>query len=301
MTVSNWIRPRLRLLTIYQELGYNPWHKPKERKPVKKTKGIYMGTKEMIPFLNDDAKRTIVHLFVRPGKMMRDYILRGDQERYLAPLTALLVFYSVFSLLLAVVKPEKITRDIPDDLAKSLSSEVIAEADSTGLSGGEVAKFSEALVHTITYARVLTRLDRYPDAVDTPWKESLAAVESDLRTKGIPLFMNNFLLIWMAFALLLRKYNVSFSGAAAASAYVLCQFCLFMFLALIFSLGEKSELGVAVMGALLFMDFQQMLGVGKRKAFWLTVKTGLAYVGVAGLFYLVLGIVLLIIAYFRAF
>lgn len=301
MTISNWIRPRLRLLAIYQELGYNPWRKPKERKPAKKSKGVYMGTMEMIPFLNDDAKRTIVHLLVRPGKMMRDYIFRGDQERYLAPLTALLVFYSVFSLLLAVVNPEKITRGTPDELADDLHNQVIVEADSTALSDGKAATFIKSFTHTISYARVITRLDKYPDAVDTPWKESLAAVESDLRTKGIPLFMNNFLLIWMAFAILLRKYNVSFSGAAAASAYVLCQFCLFMFLALIFSLGAKTELGVAVMGLLLFIDYRQMLGVGIRKALWLTVKSGLWYVVIAALFYLLLGIVLLTIAYFRAF
>ena len=132
-----------RLYRIYLELGYIPWRKPKEprkaqerreeRKPGKalqrreerepgkaqerreerkqrkerKQRGtVYMGAREaMIPFLNKDAKRTIADLILRPGYLMRDYIQRGKHEQYLAPFTALLVFYSVFTLLTAVVQP----------------------------------------------------------------------------------------------------------------------------------------------------------------------------------------------------
>ena len=91
-------------------------------------------------------------------------------------------------------------------------------------------------------------------------------------------------MIW----LLRKKYDVSVSGAAAASAYVLCQFCIFMFLALILSLGQKTELGVLVMGILLFIDYRQWLGVSRKKAFGLTLKTGLIYLFLCIAFYLLL-------------
>ena len=81
-----------RLYSIYCELGYIPWHKVrkprKERRARKKGNGVYMGTREaIIPFLNDDSKRTFSQLLLRPGYLMRDYILRGKHESYLAPLT----------------------------------------------------------------------------------------------------------------------------------------------------------------------------------------------------------------------
>ena len=91
-------------------------------------------------------------------------------------------------------------------------------------------------------------------------------------------------------ALLLRKkYEVSVSGAAAASAYVLCQFCIFMFLALLITVGRSSELGAFIMGILLLVDYHQWLQLGFRKSLGLTLKTGLIYLGITLLFYLLLG------------
>ena len=309
MDLKQWLRPRLRLWSIYNELGYNPWRKP--HKARRKGRGVYMGVREAIPFLNDDAKRTLSHLLLRPGYMMRDYILRGEHERYLAPFTALLVFYSVFTLLMAIVQPGSVKENSGDDFLRGLRA-ATSTIDSTALvtqanpvendSLGRREKSLQLVktsLKTITEAIVLTHLDLYPEDVDTPWKESLAAVEGDIRSKGIPLFLGSFLLIWLAMAILLRKYGVSMSGAAAASAYVLCQFCIFMFLALILSFGEKTELGILLMGVLLFIDYRQMLGIKNKPAFWLTVKTGLIYLCFAILFYLLLGLVLLLISLAR--
>jgi hypothetical protein len=148
---------------------------------------------------------------------------------------------------------------------------------------------------------ILTHLDLYPEKADTPWKDSLAAVEGDLRSKGIPLFLGNFLLLWFAMVWLLRKkHNVSVSGAAAASAYVLCQFCVFMFLALLVTFGKSADLGVFVMGILLFIDYRQWLGLGNRPALKLIIKTGLIYLLVTILFYFLLSMVLVAIALIRA-
>lgn len=314
MDLKQWLRPRLRLWSIYNELGYNPWRKP--RKARRKGRGVYMGAREAIPFLNDDAKRTFSHLLLRPGYMMRDYILRGEHERYLAPFTALLVFYSVFTLLMAIVQPGSVKENSGDGFLRGLRA-ATATIDSTKLDSTKLVtpatpeetdslgrreksfQLLKTSLKTITDAIVLTHLDLHPEEVDTPWKESLAAVEGNIRSKGIPLFLGSFLLIWLAMAILLRKYGVSMSGAAAASAYVLCQFCIFMFLALILSFGQKTELGILLMGILLFIDYRQMLGIKKKPAFWLTVKTGLVYLGFAILFYLLLGLVLFLISLAR--
>ena len=307
--MKRWLSVRLRLWAIYRELGYIPWKKPK--KPQKQQKGVYMGTKEVIPFMNDDAKRTISHLLMRPGYMLRDYIFRGQHERYLSPITALLVFYSVFTLLVAVVNPTQSRKGFSDGLLDAMKGDVTlngdfnlngtsVQLDSTDLEGSG-GKFAKTLLRTVATSMVYTHLDLYPEAVDAPWKESLAAIEGDLRGKGIPMFLSNFLMLWLAMAWLLKKkHGVSVSGAAAASGYVLCQFCVFMFLALLFSFGKNSEIGVIVMGILLFIDYRQWLGIKTWPAVKLTVKTGLVYALVCTLFYLFISLVLILFALLKS-
>ena len=286
--------PRLRLWRIWSQLGYNPWQKPRE-KTKKQSGGVYIGTRDAIPFMNDDAKRTFSHLLLRPGYMMRDYILRGDHERYLAPFTALLVFYSVFTLIVAVVQPRMPQNSFVEDVIRE-TAEIDVQVDSTHEHRRQALL---ATLRTIREAFALTRMDLHPEMVDTSWKASLAAVEDSLRGKGVPLFLGNFLLLWISMAFLLRKREVSFSGAAAASAYILCQFCIFMFLALLLSFGGNSRLNTLVMGVLLFIDYRQMLGLKNRPAFWLTVKTGLVYLLIEVVFYALLIAGLVIFALLR--
>ena len=292
-----WLRPRLRLFSIYLELGYNPWRKPHKARARKEKGGVYMGAKEAIPFMNEDAKRTFTHLIFRPGYLMRDYILRGEHERYLAPFTALLVFYSVMTLLLAVVQPKSARDSVWDDILVGIQGATV-EADSTGLDSS-FSQYLEGLLKTANNAILLTRLDLYPEEADTPWKESLAAVEADIRSKGIPMFLGTFLMLWLAMAILLRKYKISVSGAAAASAYVLCQFCVFMFLALLLSFGGSAKLGELLMGILLFIDYRQWLGIGNKKALWLTVKTGLLIFAFLILFIILLTVGLMLFVRYR--
>jgi hypothetical protein len=294
MKLSCRIYPRLRLWAIWSKLGFSPWRKP-QKESRKQHDGVYIGTREAIPFMNDDAKRTLSHLLLRPGYMMRDYILRGDHERYLAPFTALLVFYSVFTLIVAVVQPTMSQKSISEDIINGFDG-INVQVDSTHQHRQEVV---QSIVNTMREAFSLTRLDLHPELVDTSWKASLAAVEGDLRSKGIPLFLGNFLMLWLSMAFLLRKRGVSVSGAAAASAYVLCQFCIFEFLALLLSFGNNSNLDTLVMGALLFIDYRQMLGLKNRPAFWLTVKTGLVYILMEIIFYALLAIGLVLFALAR--
>ena len=70
-------------------------------------------------------------------------------------------------------------------------------------------------------------------------------------------------------------------------------------LALILTLGKTTQLGVLLMGILLLIDYTQMLGLRKREAFGLTIKTGLLYLGFTVLFYLLIGAGLLLFSYSR--
>ena len=290
-----WLRPRLRLWARYRELGFVPWRKPAKARKEKESKGVYIGTREAIPFMNDDAKRTLSHLFMRPGFMMRDYIIRGDHEHYLAPFTAMLVFYSVFTLLVAIVNPQASKGTFGSALAEGMKDgSLIIQADSTSRPGTQ-EQIGRAM-SAVSDAVMLTQLDLHPEAADAPWKESLAAIEGDLRSKGLPLFLGNFLMMWATLAIVLRKSEISVSGAAAASAYILCQYCIFMFLALLLTWGKDSDLGVILMGVLLFIDYRQLFGMDNRKSAVLTIRTGLIYLLLMVSFYLLLTIGLIIFA-----
>lgn len=210
---------RLRAFTIWQKLGFLPWSKEK----FKSRKGdFYKGAFDSIPFLNDDAKRTFVHLLLRPGYMIRDYI-RGQHERYLAPLTSLIIFYAFFALISSIVNPDY----------SSYHQEGRADRDSTLVDFAILAARPDSTVFRINGLKVtekaakvmelvnLLDLDKHPERVDTPAKASLAALESALRSQGVYLFLGQFLLLWCAMCFALKKKDMSKSACAAASLFIL--------------------------------------------------------------------------------
>ena len=264
-------KSRLRAFAIWQKLGYLPWHRPKEKKVRKRSGDFYKGAFDSIPFLNDDAKRTFSHLLLRPGYMIRDYI-KGAHERYLAPLTALIVFYAFFALVAAVMQPVQ-------QRHKEINPVVQMEAEDFE-NPGQAKTFSllKNTLATLQKGWVYLHLDQYPEEVDTQHESSLAALEGTLRSQGIPLFAGQFLLLWLAMALALRRrHKQRMSAYAAASAYILCQFSFFMLFALLFSFGKSAEIGIVLITVLLVWDYYQWLGVRWKKSFWLVLKTGIYY------------------------
>lgn len=272
---------RLRAFTIWQKLGFMPW----SRRKSKSRKGdFYKGAFDNIPFLNDDAKRTFVHLLLRPGYMIRDYI-KGQHERYLAPLTSLIIFYAFFALVSSIVNPDfskdnKTSRDLGNETTiertiedSDEESEPVDPSDSLGTSKNEVVV--RKVIKVVDFYNLLI-LDKRPELVDSPAKASLAAFESSMRSQGVHLFLTNFLFLWFAMCLALRKKGMGISACAAAAAYVLCQFCFFMFFSLFLS-GDKGEIGVGLMGLLLMLDYCQLFDLNWKKSLRLTIKTGLCY------------------------
>ena len=286
-------KSRLRAFAIWQKLGYLPWRKPDEKKARKRTGDFYKGAFDSIPFLNEDAKRTFSHLLFRPGYMIRDYI-KGAHERYLAPLTALIVFYAFFALVSAVMQPVQLSR-------KDFNP--IGNLDVKDFEKPEQAErflLLKNTLGTIQKGWVYLHLDQYPEQVDTQHESSLAALEGTLRSQGIPLFAGQFLLLWLAMSCALRRrHKQQMSAYAAASAYILCQFSFFMLFALLFSFGKSAEIGIILIFVLLMWDYHQWLGVPWKKSVWLVLKTGLCYGLLFGLVVLVAGGAAFLIAFHR--
>lgn len=258
-----------RAFAIWQKLGYLPWRKKKEKKEHKKTRDFYRGALDTIPFLNDDAKRTFAQLLLRPGYMIRDYI-QGAHERYLAPLTALIVFYAFFALVAAVLQP----------IQRPAKSPFHIQIEQIELDGEEQQENMTLLRRTLAMVDkgwIYLHLDQFPDEVDTPHETYIAALERALRNQGIPLFLGKFFLLWLAMSWALRRRKIKMSATAAASAYVLCQFSFFMLFALLLSRGESAEIGALLILILLAWDYHQWLGVSKKKSFWLAVSTSIRY------------------------
>ena len=284
------LKTHFRAFGIWQKLGFLPWRKPKGQTVRKRSGDFYRGAFNSIPFLNEDAKRTFSHLLMRPGYMIRDYI-KGDHERYLAPLTALIIFYAFFALVSAVMQPVRLQKQ--EEGTRSEKLEAVDEAMNDAAEAVNNAKeyrleddpyLNDHMVtlikntaHIIVKGWVYLNLDRYPGEVDTQHESSIAALESTLRNQGIPLFVGPFILLWLAMAITLRRQKLRMSAYAAASAYILCQFSFFMLFTLLLTLGKDAEIGLFLMLLLLSLDYHQWLGLRFRKSFWLAVRTLLWY------------------------
>lgn len=292
------LKVRLRAFHIWQLLGYSPWKSEwtvADDKPEGNIKGFYRGAFDSIPFLNDDAKRTFVHLLLRPGYMIRDYI-KGKHDMYLAPLTSLIIFYAFFSLVSSIAHPDfegkkEQSQVVESDSLKNRISVSLSFSDDS-LNTDTDQEIAARMSQFISVADTLMFLNRYPEAINSPKRASLAAFESALRSQGINYFLGIFLLMWPAMRIALRKQSVGWAASATASAYILCQFSFFMLFVLILSLGQKNEIGPFFMGLIIMINYHQLLQTGFRKSLWLTVQTGLYMFLLILLFVLLVAIVI---------
>ena len=283
---------RKRAFAIWQHLGFYPWEKPRKEKKRHGSRDFYKGAFDSIPFLNEDAKRTFSHLLLRPGYMIRDYI-QGQHERYLAPLTALIVFYAFFALVSAILQPVQHQGTIPQALEDSMDLKLEWNQDS--LARNATAKVAKIVQDGYIYLH----LDQYPEVVDTQHEAAIAALEGTLRSQGIPLFLSEFLFLWLAMIRSLRRYKLGSSACAAGAAYVLCQFSFFMLFALLLTWGKSASINILLMLLLLIVDYHQWLGIPWKKSFWQAVRTGVDYGLIYALMILLVSGVVLVLALLR--
>lgn len=260
-----------------------------DRTPRKSSGDFYRGAFDSIPFLNEDAKRTFTHLLLRPGYMIRDYI-RGDHERYLAPLTALIVFYAFFALVFSILQPVQHKEPAFEPIQMELQDE-----DGNQVGEDLLARVAMVLQKGYTYLN----LDQHPEEVHTQAESSLAALEGTLRSQGIPLFIGRFFLLWFALGLALRRYRMGMPAIAAASAYILCQFSFFMLFAVILTFGQSKSVGLVVLAAVMLIDLRQWLGETWKKSLGLTIRTGIWYALLYGSFLLLVSAVVVLIAWIK--
>ncbi len=243
---------------------------------------------------------TIVRLILYPGYLIKDY-LEGKREGILPPVTAVLLFFSFYVLIgdaLGYKGSNSIEIDLPENPtvvepsgqsdAETVSEEIITPdepgstaADFTsgltdGFKGENHYEKKEDIIgaHSIIkpIAAIYDWLTLYerPDSIDSKFKQVVATAETWIRGQGVFSFFTDFLLFFPAFWLLFRK-RFSLSQSATATAYILCQRCIFKIFAVIVTLGESNSLGFVVGTALLSLVFHQLLSIGWkegiRKAF----------------------------------
>jgi len=299
------IKVYLRAFHIWQVLGHYPWKR--ERAAKKEVEGgeFYKGAFDSIPFLNDDAKRTFAHLLLRPGYMIRDYI-GGKHDRYLAPLTALIIFYAFFSLISAALQPlspkeeeedKGISVEIQDAPEPPEEPSEEATDPETAIDGAVNTNEFKDFLLLIEQLKHLPYLDQHPEEVDTRPEAILAAIEGSLRSKGITLFLGNFFLLWFSMGLALRKYKVRWSASAAAAAYVLCQFCFFMLFAVLLTFGKQTSAGIVVQSIILVVDYRQWLSLSWKKSIGRTIWTGVFYGLIWLLFWFLVGVSFVAVAW----
>ncbi|MCR4844368.1 MAG: DUF3667 domain-containing protein [Bacteroidales bacterium] len=278
MAHKHSLRARMRAFHIWQVLGENPWAVARKKKK-KADGGFYTGAFDSIPFLNDDAKRTFVHLLLRPGYMIRDYI-RGDHERYLSPLSALVIFFSFFALVAALLKPLEEKKEKRNPMAISIES----KRDSLDRDSQTAQKTMNLLSKGYLYLH----LDEFPEEVDTRQESALAALESTLRSQGFTLFLGEFFVLWLALCIALRKFRLRMSAWAAMAAYYLCQTSFFMLFYVVFTWGQSTSVNILIFLIVMMVDLRQLLGIGWKKCFGRSLAIGWYY----GLLYV--GIILLV-------
>ena len=292
MDIKKRLSARLRAFKIWQKTGNSIWVNTRSEREQRRH-GFFHGAFDSIPFLNDDAKRTFVHLVLRPGYMIRDYI-SGKHDIYMAPLAALIIFYSFFTMISAVVNPEfgqNAGLQIKTDSATIAYNDTIAINLTPGNSNDSAKHhlsftldinnddaIEDSVVRAMVRGYQLLHLDKYPNKVDTRWKASLAAFESIMSSQGVTMFIGDLLVLWAAIYIgLRRKYGIRLSAAASMAAYMLCQACFLRMFTLLFTLGHSIDAGVLLTAIVLTVDYHQILNVSYKRSIWLTVKTGLLY------------------------
>ncbi|MBR6081778.1 MAG: DUF3667 domain-containing protein [Salinivirgaceae bacterium] len=273
MKIKDKLSAWLRAFKIWQKTGNGIWVNTRTERE-RKRQGIFHGAFDSIPFLNDDAKRTFIHLVLRPGYMIRDYI-SGKHDIYMAPIASLIIFYSFFTMVSAVVNPDS------DDSTQENVFSVNLDLESDDSDDGDdavIRAWGKRIVETLSHGYQLLHLDKNPDEVDTRWKASLAAFEATMRNQGVTMFIGELLLLWMAvFVGLRRKYGVRLAAAASMAGYMLCQVCFLRMFTMLFTFGRSLDAGVLLTMLVLMIDYHQILGVSYKRSFLLTIKTGLLY------------------------
>jgi len=249
--------------------------------PLQGKGSFFQGTFDDIPFANGNAMNTLKGLLLRPGYMIRDY-LHGRRRQYLAPMTALILFYA-FYVLLTGFFPTPPGKEKPfwrtlyeDEFHYEVQTDGGIRSDTTAMDA-----LSERLIPLFRETVKWTHLDQLPEEANTPFRRFVANAENLYHSKGIDLFLIHFLLITIAVWLIFKKKEkFTFSASATTAAFIVCQFCFFHMFFLFANGNSDHDLGICLLCAILAVDFHELFGYKWKKSIWKAIQTGIVYVGI---------------------
>lgn len=235
-----------------------------------------------MPIFDGVTGQTIIQLLFRPGYMTREY-LRGKRNDVLSPLPALIIFFAFLMILggMVGVQDSNLTEDL------QVARERL-EADST-ITNQVATQWVYGMVDMLSECYRFMNMDQFPEMVDTPAEHVLAGVEGWLRSQGVFTFLWWIVLLMLGLWTVGRKYKLTFSAAATIGAYMLCQWCIYDFVFMLFSLGTHS-VPTWLVTLLAWLNMHQLLGAGWRRSLGYTIVLMLTI----GLYWL-LGITLFIV------
>lgn len=224
-------------------------------------KAFFRGTIDSaLPFFSGETMNTLLQMVFRPGYMIREF-LRGKDNHILNPMTALIVFFALQVVLSSMVVTngfrveESVYQTV---LEKMQTSEFRAEHDWDD-------QFALQIVQELFQIYRITHLDQFPDYVQTHSQQFLAGLEGWLRGQGVFTFIWQMLLLMCSLWIVgHRRYRLTFSASACIAAYMLCQYCFYNTVLMLFSLGQYMTIPFWLVVLFLYENIYQLLGIGHR-------------------------------------
>lgn len=224
-------------------------------------KAFFRGTIDSaLPFFSGETMNTLLQMVFRPGYMIREF-LRGKDNHILNPMTALIVFFALQVVLSSMVVTNgfKVEESVYQTvLEKMQTSEFRAEHDWDD-------QFALQIVQELFQIYRITHLDQFPDYVQTHSQQFLAGLEGWLRGQGVFTFIWQMLLLMCSLWIVgHRRYRLTFSASACIAAYMLCQYCFYNTVLMLFSLGQYMTIPFWLVVLFLYENIYQLLGIGHR-------------------------------------
>lgn len=224
-------------------------------------KAFFRGTIDSaLPFFSGETMNTLLQMVFRPGYMIREF-LRGKDNHILNPMTALIVFFALQVVLSSMVVTNgfKVEESVYQTvLEKMQTSEFRAEHDLND-------QFALQIVQELFQIYRITHLDQFPDYVQTHSQQFLAGLEGWLRGQGVFTFIWQMLLLMCSLWIVgHRRYRLTFSASACIAAYMLCQYCFYNTVLMLFSLGQYMTIPFWLVVLFLYENIYQLLGIGHR-------------------------------------
>lgn len=213
-----------------------------------------------LPFFSGETMNTLLQLVFRPGYMIREF-LRGKDNHILNPMTALIVFFALQVVLSSMVVTNgfRVEENVYQTvLEKMNASEFRSEHDWDD-------QFASQIVQELYQIYRITHLDQFPDYVQTHSQQFLAGLEGWLRGQGVFTFIWQMLLLMCSLWIVgHRRYRLTFSASACIAAYMLCQYCFYNTVLMLFSLGQYMTIPFWLVVLFLYENIYQLLGIGHR-------------------------------------